>query len=64
MYEVEKKDGFDKYLYAEDLYKHFTRFVILNIIHILWNLSSSQSDKKNEGTQGNSTQDIELTENL
>ena len=58
------RDGFDKYLYAEDLYKHFTRFVILNIIHILWNLSSSQSDKKNEGTQGNITQDIELTENL
>ena len=58
------RDGFSKYLYAEDLYKHFNIFVILNIIYILWNLSSSQSEKKNEQAQtNNNTGDIELTEN-
>ena len=57
------RDGFEKYLYAEELNNHFTRFVILSVIHILWNLSSSQPNKKNEESQGNNN-DIELTENL
>ena len=59
------RDAFSKYLYAENLYNHFTKFVIVSIIHILWNLSSNQPEKKNEQPQtNNNVQDVELSENL
>ena len=58
------REGFIKYLYVEDLYYHFKRFVFLSVIHILWNLSSNKIEKKEEQSQTNTnTQAIELVEN-
>ena len=58
------RDGFMKYLFVEDLYYYFKLFVFLSIIHILWNLSSSQPEKNNNQSNSTNNQDIELTENL
>ena len=57
--------GFANYLYAEKLYDHFIMFVITSIIHIFFNISSSQNINKNaQSSTTDNTQEIELTENL
>lgn len=60
------KEGFNRYLYAEDLYNNFKSFIILNLILIIWNLATNNSDNKATSQRNNNTNinGIELSENL
>ena len=58
------REGFNKYLFVENLHKHVATFIIYSIIQIVWNLSSNQSTNNNSQTRNNNDDGIELSENL
>lgn len=59
------REGFSKYLFAENLHKHIATFIIYSIIQIVWNLSTNQNTNSNTQTRNNNNDDaIELSENL